>query len=198
MRLFCSRARAVERCTDNSWCSLCECLPAGYIDQFRSSAFSSQRTGFVMNNTYPVTGGSPQRCDPTGSMPLTCCAVWALEKQWKKKCVRQGFFGDWRTIISSLGLHLNNFFTSIKSLDDAHHRLVPVSRRLENVETQGSWRCNFIAPLLRGTWNIQRLYSKQGKPCYSWGVSGRGFSTERMNTSVMYVIPFSIRNISLN
>lgn len=93
MRLFCSRARAVERCRDNSWCSLCERLPAGYIDQFRSSAFSSQRTGFVMNNTYPVTGGSPQRCDPTGSMPLTCCAVWALEKQRKKKkCVRQVFF----------------------------------------------------------------------------------------------------------
>lgn len=137
MRLFCSRARAVERCTDNSWCSLCERLPAGYIDQFRSSAFSSQRTGFVMNNTYPVTGGSPQRCDPTGSMPLTCCAAWVLEKVEKMRQAVFFFLNDWRTVIWSLDLHLNNFFTSITGLDDARHRLVPVSRGWKTLRRRG-------------------------------------------------------------
>lgn len=43
--------------------------------KLKYSTFTSQRTGFLMNNTYPITGGSSQHWDPTGSMPLTCCAV---------------------------------------------------------------------------------------------------------------------------
>ena len=54
-------------------------LPAGYIDQFMAGnqifLFFSQRTGLLMNKTHLITGGSPQHYDPTGSTPLTCCAV---------------------------------------------------------------------------------------------------------------------------
>lgn len=57
-----------------------------------------------MNNTYPVTGGSPQRCDPTGSVPLTCCAAWALEKEQKKMRQLLFFFPPIEGLLSRVWL----------------------------------------------------------------------------------------------
>lgn len=34
-----------------------------------------------MNNTYPITGGRAEHRDPTGSTPLTCCAVQLKKKK---------------------------------------------------------------------------------------------------------------------
>lgn len=57
---------------------MCVCQQGTLIGSWpklKYSAFTSQRTGYLMNNTYPITGGSPPQCDPTGSTTLTCCAM---------------------------------------------------------------------------------------------------------------------------
>lgn len=52
----------------------------GRWPELEFSAFPCQRTIFLMNNTYLITGGSPQHYDPTGSAPLTCSEVQLKRK----------------------------------------------------------------------------------------------------------------------